>query len=672
MNLLQKTGQWIKNNFTRSDLQIRADAPIKPTGLISIGGLNNLDAFAAALKNYTFVCINKRANAIAGLKWKFEYVSSKEPVEENHPLRILFEEPNAIQSKMEIFKLAQYWYDTTGNSLLQVVENQNKPIALWNIPIVNLQMNFQSGMLKSYSGSVGSSQVNIPAEEVIHFRHLIPGREPQDLFNGKSLVNRVIDLISTNEEMNKYLHKYFQNEGLPPVIAQIDPNLRNLYSDPAKIEELRDRWNARNPNNPLAGALMGVEIKPLNTSGVSSSESSAIPSLDKSIKETIAAVFGLPMGLITGDQQNRATAEVNERHFYQSNIEPLAKEYESKFNRYFKKYYPDVKITYESFDFSDKNLEIQKYNTYVQSGIMTKNEVRAELGLPPLEETKDDPEQLSFVQKVLGKKAASKFKDLSEEQKKSIWEYTVKQAEKHEKRYVKLIGMYFKDLNKEIVRNVNNHLNKNIKNNSEITADFNLFDIEQWNAILSNLFSPSVRQQIIADMLLAFEQVSINYDNIESDFDVEIKVSTNEVIGRIKTINDTVDKEIKEQIRLLIQDNLNLQPNKLAELLTDKIDEEFMNRYKNRSQTIARTTTTQARGEAKTTAWDSTDAEIRFVWLSERDGKVRDSHRKADGQEIKNGEYFKVGKDKMPYPAGGSVAEENINCRCDVFPEIIE
>lgn len=495
---------------------------------------------------------------------------------------------------------------------------------------------------------------------------------PEDLYNGKSLVDRVIDLIATNDEMNKYLNTYFKNEGLPPVIAHISKDMMAQYNDPAKVEELRDRWNARNPNNPLAGVLIDTEIKPIQTTGIASGSQSIIPELDKGIKQTISAIFGVPMGLITGEQSNRATAEVNERHFYKATIEPLAFEMQDKFNKYFNNIYPDIKISFEAFDYSDKQLEVQRYQTFVQSGIMTRNEVRSELGLSPLqEEVNEGIEQLNFIQKVLGKNAPKSFKDLNEMQKTEIWKYTNKKAEKHEKRYNRIIKQYYNKLRDEIKGNVNNQLLKVYKNNEPLLdADFDLFDIEIWNSILSDYFTNPVRQQIVEDMQLAFEQVSINYDNIESKFDTEIKLSANEVIDKIKIINNTVDVEIREQIRILLQDNLNLQSEQLANLINDTIDKEFLNRYTNRANTIARTTTTQARGEAKTTAWDSTDEKINFVWLTERDGRVRKSHRAADGQEVENGDYFKVGTDKMKYPAGGSKAEENINCRCDVFPEL--
>lgn len=56
------------------------------------------------------------------------------------------------------------------------------------------------------------------------------------------------------------------------------------------------------------------------------------------------------------------------------------------------------------------------------------------------------------------------------------------------------------------------------------------------------------------------------------------------------------------------------------------------------------------------------------VWSSGDDERVRESHAEADGQEISEGELFKVGDSQLQYPGdpAGS-AEEIINCRCVVL-----
>lgn len=55
------------------------------------------------------------------------------------------------------------------------------------------------------------------------------------------------------------------------------------------------------------------------------------------------------------------------------------------------------------------------------------------------------------------------------------------------------------------------------------------------------------------------------------------------------------------------------------------------------------------------------------MWVSQRDGRVRHTHRVADGQIVPITGYFKVGKSLLAYPTDpDGEPEEIINCRCHV------
>lgn len=64
-------------------------------------------------------------------------------------------------------------------------------------------------------------------------------------------------------------------------------------------------------------------------------------------------------------------------------------------------------------------------------------------------------------------------------------------------------------------------------------------------------------------------------------------------------------------------------------------------------------------------------------WLSKRDGRVRPDHIIADRSYhhllnmIYIDDLFYVGGEFLPYPAGGSIPENNINCRCSLTFQIL-
>ena len=104
----------------------------------------------------------------------------------------------------------------------------------------------------------------------------------------------------------------------------------------------------------------------------------------------------------------------------------------------------------------------------------------------------------------------------------------------------------------------------------------------------------------------------------------------------------------------------------------DQIRDELVRQIgisKSRAATIARTevhaasnAVTYSRAERAT---EVSGMDVTLEWISTNDGRVRDDHKRADGQKIKMGETFNVGGVKMRRPsdpAGG--AKNVINCRC--------
>ena len=55
------------------------------------------------------------------------------------------------------------------------------------------------------------------------------------------------------------------------------------------------------------------------------------------------------------------------------------------------------------------------------------------------------------------------------------------------------------------------------------------------------------------------------------------------------------------------------------------------------------------------------------MWVSQKDGRVRHTHRVADGQTVPINGYFKVGNSLLAYPTDPEgEPEEIVNCRCHV------
>jgi hypothetical protein len=221
-----------------------------------------------------------------------------------------------------------------------------------------------------------------------------------------------------------------------------------------------------------------------------------------------------------------------------------------------------------------------------------------------------------------------------------------------------IILSYNQILKKEIVKNVETYFdrNKGIENTIE------LFNINTFDLLLQNMVTPTVRLEAIDSIGIALEMLSENSNNVATDYDTEIKNTIKTSANKIVITNQTIDKEIRNDISKILQSNPNANKIQLSNLITDNIDSNFLNRYANRSKTIATTTSTLTIGHSQNLIQKKFNAIKR--WLSMRDKRVRDGHEKADGQIADELGYFKVGGEELRYPGGGTNGGNNINCRC--------
>lgn len=93
-----------------------------------------------------------------------------------------------------------------------------------------------------------------------------------------------------------------------------------------------------------------------------------------------------------------------------------------------------------------------------------------------------------------------------------------------------------------------------------------------------------------------------------------------------------------------------------------------------RALAIARTETTRAVSAGTLQGYDDAaeaGVEIEGVmWLSARDGEVRDEHERLDGTTVDLGAEFEVDGDRARGPGEFSRVDLNVNCRCTTIPRI--
>lgn len=342
------------------------------------GARLDLNEIEVAFKGWAFTCINKRSTALTSLNW---YAGSRQAdqttkeLPNEHWLNQLLNEPNPYMTFTEMLDFTVKWLDATGNMFWLKYMNGSQILGLLPIIPTTVNLEYSNNLLTGYSinGKFYSK------DEVIHFKHLVPSLNPDSIILGTSLVKIAMDSIVSNSELNQYLNVFFKNEGLPPLIAYLD----DVELSEEQKATFKDSWQSRLPNNQLAAMIdKRISIEPLNVGGANQGTASIIPQLDDINKKNISTVFGVPPGLLTGEQQNRSVSETNLRSFMLDTINPLAKKISETISKSLGD--SNLIVTCDYYMDSNKEFELSALQYGLTSGVITANEYRSFLGYAPM------------------------------------------------------------------------------------------------------------------------------------------------------------------------------------------------------------------------------------------------------------------------------------------------
>ncbi|MGN6248955.1 MAG: phage minor head protein [Ginsengibacter sp.] len=158
---------------------------------------------------------------------------------------------------------------------------------------------------------------------------------------------------------------------------------------------------------------------------------------------------------------------------------------------------------------------------------------------------------------------------------------------------------------------------------------------------------------------------------VNKDFiDLKIRYFDSGILKDCKGIDDYSRNKIIEILKTGIQEGRSLN------WIVEKQIKETEGLSSERARLIARTENLTASNYASYVQATKTGLLMKKRWLSAKDGRVRNSHRKIDGICIDMEDYFIVGNSKILIPGARiqqnglpTPAKEIVNCRCVVLYE---
>jgi HK97 family phage portal protein len=641
-------------------------------GLSTISSQSEIEASAYGT---VFSCLQLRANGLvtAELTAYRELNWEKEELANSHWVNRLLSNPNPFFTYSQIFRAIQNWYDINGNAFVWTPKmGHDVPLQMWvlnptRVRVIRGGDNFIKGYVYQ---SVNDGSFSIPEEEVVHLANIYPSAtKPDELIGmnlfGKGIVHAALPYANIDMEVSQYLMRLFENNAVPPVIAKTTDTIDSEYWN-----SLKQQWNENLPNFQLKAVLEGgleLELPPVSQLSVS------YDAVSRDVRAQIAQVFGVSSGLLTGEFTNRATAEVQYAVFRQQTIDPVAKYVAEEFTRHFRRFEDDLLIESAPYQFIDVDQQIKQEEFEIKYGIRTINDSRRERGydtivdgdavlvgsgLIPLKSIFDmgeapivAPRQFTLPKTAITPRS---FPTQTAEARAEHWRQYDNMAQSISREISGTVGMFVQEIEREVYAAVDN--------GGQI-SELGLTDTQR--AKLEKQLADS-SNKVVLKVLTDF---GMGKEDLTGDFGRTLQETVKSVNNNIvSTVADSMDL-IKQDVIETLSENAT-QP---VEVLREILSREFNTLSTTRVAMIAQTTATSVTTAAQKSVFATMG--VKSMWNTQRDAKVRGSHRAMDGQIQNELGWFKfpdgsyIDRPVGEAQGGTTVKAANVvRCRCYLFP----
>lgn len=656
-------------------------------------------------KEWVFIAADKIANATAAVRYKVMRYKANGKDEEVFagPLVDFLENPSPNFTAKDFVYLNTIYKELTGNAFWERKGRRIMPLIPSNVtPVVS------HGIVTAYKYSDGSEQRTILAKDVLHDRYVDPARP----WWGVGKLAKIARWVDTSSYANEFLRRFFINGATFGGFIETEEESQErimlikagLHNDHVGVE-----------NSHKIGVLPKGSKFTATMSKMSDMEMGAT---DDRYRDKILAGFGVPktlVGLTT--EVNRATAEASEYVFARYTIKPIVEDFlEFLNNNVAPVIDPKGDFYFACDEFVPINMEIALKEREISLGkqaYRTVNEVRTEIGLPPVdggdviyatspfqvplgseppepqpivpagdEDTEDDEEPDGEPKKALPRHIRNALKtarmiDSIVAKAQDVATAVLTDDEATHKRFVaridaheKLVADKVKDFNNRQQRDVVQKLNQITKDVSKS----DLFDMEAEIAILADFVSPILRGLMLEQAIEEYK--AQGFPGTFNDKSPAIKRAVELAAKRLaRSYNDTTADLLKQKL------NDGIAAGDDVTKLAESINEVYAYSDSVRALMVAKTETVYIANEGsreaykqsgivKSTRWYTAEDELVCEWCGPQNGKVIGINEVFfnKGETLTSAEGNTMSTDYRAI----DVPPLHPNCRCLIRPEEIE
>lgn len=300
----------------------------------------------------------------------------------DHPFLDLIEADDDMSTE-EMLALVTGYTLAIGNSYIQVVRDSNGSV----VKLKPLMSEFMSVKYDNQYNIIeyiytpaltGYTQLKLSPADVIHISRKSPG----SVVVGRGLLEDTMVTVGVAEEAKKFTQCLLQNHMAPSKNIVV----KNSIKSEAEATRIKDKIAENFSGNNRGKAIVtfgDVEI----TDGSTKMRDQTVLELCEYCNKEIAAIFGVPMDLLDQSNANRASIISAKNNFLSMTVVPIASAICDQITKFIASEYDKSFMlgfdTTEAME-TDPVAQAALYKSYVDTGIMTKDEVREKLGMEPL------------------------------------------------------------------------------------------------------------------------------------------------------------------------------------------------------------------------------------------------------------------------------------------------
>lgn len=666
------------------------------------------------LRSWAFIAISAIADEISSIELStFKRTAKDDWVEHtNNQILNVLNYPNSIQTKEEMLWLTTVYLLAEGEAPL-LLNNSKNPSQMVLINPNKLKIKFDKDEIVSgYEYQQSNGQMKQIDKDLVLFLKIPSIQSP---FRGTGLMKYIAQTLDIDNYVEEYLRMFFFNDASPGSVLETEKELsETAYNRLSTLLKTKHKGVKKaHKNLILEGGLKWKDI------GMKLSELQ-IKELDGMVRDKVLAAFKVPKSILgIVEDVNRANGDTSDRVFAKRCIRPKLKLIQAQLNMFFVPKFADGKNYWVEFDNpvkEDELIQAQVDNIYVTAGILSKNEIRTRMELPPLEElSKTDPtvtdpnekpqdpvngtgndgtkmrkhwnpmminrfkgssveEERTAIEKkqadpfvavmkdFLKMKSNAKTAIIKEYSKEELEDYHAKKisfTEKIESDFVLVIQAYFKQVQDKIEGSFKSYRKK--------AAKYNLDDEEEAK-IMAEISVPFLQDTILRESALAYAFVGIPDQRLDDQDKIVRRFIKEEVLKLGKSTSETTRNDVNEIIKKWNEEEGDIA--QLRGMLSDYFGDP------SRAELIARTEVSRAAGFAQETVYEEVGA-VSKQWITAVDERVCQFCSEMDGKSIGISDSFWDKGEEMAGSEGGTLkfGFDNVStpplhpaCRCDLIP----